>query len=135
MSERFFSIPKEIIRLGGSLSSGGNNASAELPIVDLGKKKAFMLHMGSVWIMEDGPIENLSAWMVIRDGKDAPVASMAIPISPSARSRSDGSGIFVGTVRGPIPVKAGEKLCFQIQWKADTGTLSFQASAWGYAAS
>jgi hypothetical protein len=134
MSERFFSIPKEIIRLGGSLSSGGNNASAELPIVDLGKKKSFMLHMGSVWIMEDGPIENLSAWMVIRDGKGAPVASMAIPISPSARLRSDGSGIFVGTVRGPIPVKAGEKLCFQIQWKADTGTLSFQASAWGYAA-
>ena len=134
MSEKFFSIPKEIIRVGGSLSSGGNNASAELPIVDLGRKKAFVLQIGSVWIMEDGPIENLSAWMVVRDGKDAPIASLSIPISPSARLRPDGSGIFVGTVQGPVPLKAGEKLCFQIQWKAGTGTLSFHAHAWGYVA-
>ncbi|HEX2055477.1 MAG TPA: hypothetical protein VHF07_03215 [Nitrospiraceae bacterium] len=134
MAERFFSIPREIIRLGGSLSSGGNNASAELPLVDLGKKKAFMLHMAGVWILEDSPIEQLSAWMVVRDAKDAPVASMPVPIFPSARLRSDGSGIFTGTVQGPIPVKAGEKLCFQIQWKAGTGTLSFHANAWGYVA-
>ena len=65
MSEKFFSIPKEIIRLASSVSSGGNNSHAELKVVDLGEKKAFMLQMASVWIQEGGPIENLSAWSVI----------------------------------------------------------------------
>jgi len=134
MSEKFFNIPKEIIRLGASLSAGGNNSSAELLIVDLGRKKAFMLQLASVWIMEDGPIELLSAFMLVRDNKNAPLASISIPISPSARLRSDGSGIFIGTVQGPIPVKPGEKLCFQVQWTAGTGTLSFHANAWGYVA-
>ena len=135
MSEKYFNMPKEIARLGSSLSSGGNNASAELAVVDLGKKKAFMLHLASVWILEDEPIELLSAFMVVRDDKNAPLASISIPISPSARLRSDGSGIFIGTVHGPIPVKPSEKLCFQLQWKAGTGTLSFHANAWGYVAS
>ena len=45
MSEKFFSVPKEIIRLASSVSSGGNNAHAELKVVDLGDKKAFMLQM------------------------------------------------------------------------------------------
>lgn len=133
MSEKFFSIPKEIIRLASSVSSGGNNAHAELKVVDLEDKKAFMLQMASVWIQEDGPIENLSAWMVVRDDSPTPKANISIPIFPSARVHADGSGIFVGTVQGPIPIQAGEKLCFQIQWKANTGTLSFSAQAWGYA--
>ena len=72
MSEKFFSIPKEINRLASSASSGGNNAHAELKVVDLGEKKAFMLQMASVWIQEGGPIENLSAWMVVRDDSVTP---------------------------------------------------------------
>jgi hypothetical protein len=134
MPERFFNIPREIIRLGSSVSSGGNNAGAELKIVDLGKKKAFMLQMASVWVMEHGPIELLAAFMVVKDAQDAPIGKISIPIFPSARLRADGSGIFVGTVQGPIPVKPAEKLCFQIQWKMNTGTLSFHADAWGYVA-
>ena len=110
MSEKFFSIPKEINRLASSASSGGNNAHAELKVVDLGDKKAFILQMASVWIQEGGPIENLSAWMVVRDDSVTPKANISIPIFPSARMHADGSGIFVGTVQGPIPIQAGEKL-------------------------
>jgi len=131
MPEQFFNLPKQIVRLGGSLSSGGNNVFAELVIVDL-KKKPFVLQLGSVMVLEDSTIENLFASMVVRDGKNAPIASIYIPLFPSARLNSDGSGPFVGTVQGPVPVKAGEKLCFQIQWKANTGTLSFHAHAWGF---
>lgn len=132
MPETFFNIPREIVRLGRSLSSGGNNTSAELKIVDLGNTKAFMLQIATVWIQETGPIENLFASMLVRDDSVTPKASIPIPIFPSARINADGSGIFIGTVQGPIPVQPGEKLCFFIQWKANTGTLSFSADAWGY---
>lgn len=132
MSEQFFSIPKRIVRAGSSLTSGGNNASAELMVIDL-KKKAFALQLASVWVLETGPLENLSVFMVIRDKNSAPIASLSIPIFPSARLQADGSGIFIGTVQGPIPVRRGEKLCFQVQWKANTGTFSFNAQAWGFA--
>ncbi|GKS58525.1 hypothetical protein YTPLAS18_20520 [Nitrospira sp.] len=132
MAEQFFNIPRKIVRNGSSLSSGGNNSSAELTIIDL-PKEAFVLQLASVWVMEQGPIEHLSAFMVIRDNTNAPVANLSIPIYPSARLRSDGSGIFIGNVQGPIPVKRNEKLCFQVQWKAGTGTFSFHADAWGFA--
>ena len=82
--------------------------------------------------MLDLPVENLSAFMIIRDKTPAPIATLSIPIFPSAKLRPDGSGIFIGTVQGPIPVKAGEKLCFQVQYKIGTGTFMFHANAWGF---
>jgi hypothetical protein len=135
MPEKFFNIPRKIIRTDGGLEAGGHSGSAELKLIDLGEKDAFMLQMASVMIMEQRPIENLWAAMLLRDVQDLPISSMQIPIFPSGHLNADGSGIFVGTVQGPIPVKPGERLCFQIQWKPITGTaLHFHAKAWGYIA-
>ena len=131
MSEQFFQIPNDIVRNGGSLASPGTNGADELIVIDLGKK-SFVLQLASVWLMLDSSMENVSAFMIIRDRKNSPVATLSIPIFPSARLRPDGSGIFIGTVNGPIPVKALEKLCFQVQYKIGTGTLMFHANAWGF---
>jgi len=131
MPEQFFNIPRNIVRQGGSLASPGTNGADELTTIDLGTK-AFVLQVASVWLMLENPIENLWAFMIIRDWHNLPVASLSIPIFPSAKLRPDGSGIFIGTVQGPIPVKAKEKLCFQVQYKIGTGTFMFHANAWGF---
>ena len=131
MPEQFFNIPKHIVRNGGSLASSGANGSEELTVIDLGTK-AFVLHLASVWLMLEMPVENLSAFMIIRDKTNAPIATLSIPVFPSAKLQPDDSGIFIGTVQGPIPVRAREKLCFQVQNKIGTGTFMFHAHAWGF---
>ena len=89
--------------------------------MDLGDKKAFMLQMASVWIQEEGPIENLSAWMVVRDDSPTPKANISIPIFPSARVHADGSGIFVGTVQGRFQYKLVRSYAFRFNGRQTQG--------------
>ena len=121
MSEKFFSIPKEIIRLASSVSSGGNNAHAELKVVDLEDKKAFMLQMASVWIQEDGPIENLSAWMVVRDDSPTPrLISRYQFFRPLACMRM-ALGSLLGLCRGRFQYKLVRSYAFRFNGRQTQG--------------
>ena len=139
MPEKFFNIPNVIVRRAASLMGGGNNSSEELTLVDLGTK-AFVLQAASVMIIEDVPQENLLLFMVVRSPNTAPppappeiIDTLSIPIAQCGHLKGNGAGVYVGTVQGPIPLKSGEKLCFQVQRKAAPGTYAFHAQAWGFA--
>ncbi|BCA55358.1 hypothetical protein W02_24980 [Nitrospira sp. KM1] len=139
MPEPFFNIPKTIVRRDASLMGGGNNPSEELTLIDLGTT-SFVLQMASVMIMEDEPQENLLAFMVVRSpnpnippGPPEIIQSLSIPVVQSGHLKGNGAGTYVGIVQGPIPLKSGEKLCFQVQRKVGPGTYAFHAQAWGFA--
>jgi hypothetical protein len=55
-----------------------------------------------------------------------------IPMVQSGHLKANGSGTLVGMVQGPIPIKPGETLSFQVQRKTGPGTFSFHAHAWGF---
>ena len=138
MPEMFFNIPKAIVRREASLSSGANNPSEELTLVDLGTK-AFVLQAASVMIIEDMPEENLFVFMVVRSpnpesppGPPEIIDVLSIPTAQCGHLKGNGAGVYVGTVQGPIPLKSGEKLCFQVQRKVGPGTYAFHAQAWGF---
>ena len=125
MSEKFFSVPGDRFDSQVRCSSGGNNAHAELKVVDLGDKKRSCCKLASVRTQENGPIENLSAWMVVRDDSPTPKANIRYQFFRPLACMRDGSGIFVGTVQGPIPIEAGEKLCFPDSMEGKHRDLSF----------
>ncbi len=138
MPEPFFHIPKDIVRCEGSLASGGNNAGEELTLVDLGSKP-FVLQAASVTILEDNPQENLLVRLVVRapnpsapPGPPVIIHTLDVPMFQTGDQKANGSGNFVGAVRGPIPIKAGETLGFQVQRKVGPGTYAFHAKAWGF---
>lgn len=139
MSDPYFKIPAKIIRLGGSLGSGGNNAGAELTVVDLGNK-GFVLQLASVLIIEADPQEDLIVSMVVRSPNPARppvppllISTLHVPLFQSGKLSANGAGKYVGTVQGPIPLKAGEQLVFQVQRRVAPGTFFLHANAWGFA--
>lgn len=138
MPEAFFHLPGNIIRREASLSSGADNPVEELTLIEL-DKKPFVLHMASVAILEDNPQENLLVSMVVKStnpesppGPPIIINRLHIPMVQNGHLKTNGSGNFVGIVQGPIPIKAGETLSFQVQRKIGPGTFSFHARAWGF---
>jgi hypothetical protein len=138
MPEAYFHVPGNIIRRESSLSSGADNPVEELTLIDPGKKP-FVLQMASVSILENEPQEALLVSMVVRShnpksppGPPTFIDSLHIPMVQSGHLKANGSGNFVGTVQGPIPIKAGETLAFQVQRKVGPGTFSFHARVWGF---
>jgi hypothetical protein len=138
MPEAYFHVPGHIIRRESSLSSGANNPAEELTLIDLGNKP-FVLQAASVAVLEDDPQETLLVSMVVKSkNPDSPpgpptiMNSLHIPMVLSGHLKANGSGNFVGSVQGPIPIKAGETLSFQVQRKIGPGTFSLHVRVWGY---
>lgn len=139
MPEAYFHVPGNIIRREASLSSGADNPVEELTLIDL-DKKPFVLQTASVAVLEDSPQETLLVSMVVKSkNPDSPpgppiiIDSLHIPMVQNGHLKANGSGNFIGSVQGPIPIKAGERLSFQVQRKIGPGTFSFHVRVWGYA--
>lgn len=140
MPEPFFRVPAVIVRRGSSLSSGGNNSGEELLLVDIGTK-GFVLQAASVTILEDTPQETLLVHLAIKTpnppvppGPPFSIQTLAVPMVQTGHLKANGSGNYVGTVTGPIPLKPGETLWAQVQRKVAPGTFSMHATAWGFVA-
>ncbi len=138
MPEQYLNIPKRIVRVGGSLASGGNNPGAELTLVDLGKK-GFVLQVASVLVIEADPQDDLIVSMAVMSPNPARpsvppvlISTLHVPITQSGKLSANGAGKYVGMMQGPIPIKPGEKLVFQVQRRVGPGTFTFHAHAWGF---
>jgi hypothetical protein len=139
MAEQFFNIPREIYRYGLEAEMDNTLGHQEIGLLQelTPRVRNLVVQLGSVMVKTTSPFEGLYARMVVKQRESPTLRFINIPIFPSGQMKPDGSGFFVGTVQGPIPVKAGEGefFYFELHWDKKPATSEksvFWGSVWGF---